>query len=539
MRARMLAILVVGTALNLGLAEPAAAQARTPRDTLVMAWNIDNILTMDPAQIGEALTDEIVNNICDQLVGFEPDDAAKLRPALAERWDVSEDGRTYTFHLRRGIRHPSGNPVTAEDAAWTIRRVMWLGFGNAANLGEWGLSADKIEEQVRAVDEHTLQVTTPEAWPPSLFLSVFAGRQGIVLDRKAIEPHFARRTDGSPDHGNAWLKTNLACVGPYRLARWTASDTVILERNPGYWGGDAPMRRVIIRHIVESAAQRLMLERGDVDMARDLNGEDSAAVDANPNLRLLKALRQQLWYISANMQNPILANQDVRMALRWLIDYRGLERTVMRYAGPAWNSFAPREAFGALPPEEGVPFSLDLDKAREHLARAGHPNGFTIRMIHGSGFPYPDLVQHLQGNAAKVGIRIELEQMAYSQVSNRIRDRNFALAISAWTPGYEDADANAMRHVFNPDNRAEARETMYLSWRVSYYDEEMNRAVVAARRERDPDRRIQMYHAMQRRFMQEGPFIYAFQQVRLLAVGPGLRDIKQSSRRVAYNTATK
>ena len=110
---------------------------------------------------------------------------------------------------------------------------------------------------------------------------------------------------------------------------------------------------------------------------------------------------------------------------------------------------------------------------------------------------------------------------------------------AAWTPGYEDADANAMRHVFNPDNRAEARQTMYLSWRVSYYDEAMNQAVLAARRERDSEQRIQMYHALQRKFMQEGPFIYAFQQVRLLAVGPALKDIKQSARRVAYNTATK
>lgn len=517
----------------------AEAETRTPRDALVMAWNIDNILTMDPAQIGEALTDEIVNNVCDQLVGFDPEDASKLRPALAERWDISEDGKTYTFHIRKGITHPSGNPVTADDAAWSIRRVMWLGFGNAATLSEWGLTADRIEEQVRAVDEHTLQITVPEAWPPSLFLSVFAGRQGIVLDRKAIEPHFGTRTDGKPDHGNAWLKTNLACVGPYRLARWTASDTVILERNQGYWGGDPPMRRIIIRHIVESAAQRLLLERGDVDMARDLNGEDSAAVDANPNLRILTALRQQLWYISANMNDPIAGNADVRMALRWLIDYQGLARTVMRYAGLPWNSFAPRGAVGALPPEEGVPFSLDLDKARRHLAKAGYPNGFTIRMIHGSGFPYPDLVQHLQGNAAKVGITIELEQMAYSQLTGRIRDRNFTLAISAWTPGYEDADANAMRHVFNPDNRAEAKQTMYLSWRVSYYDEAMNQAVLAARRERDPEQRIRMYHELQRKFMQEGPFIYAFQQVRLLAVAPALKDIKQSARRVAYNTATK
>jgi peptide/nickel transport system substrate-binding protein len=80
---------------------------------------------------------------------------------------------------------------------------------------------------------------------------------------------------------------------------------------------------------------------------------------------------------------------------------------------------------------------------------------------------------------------------------------------------------------------------MYLSWRAGYYDPAMNETVMAARRERDPEQRILMYHALQRRFMQEGPFIYAFQQVRLLAASPALKDIKQSARRVAYTTAVK
>lgn len=523
-----------------GITADAAAQSRTPRDMLVMAWNIDAILTMDPAQIGEVVTDEIITNVCDPLIRQAPDDPTRLEPWLAERWDVSEDGKTFTFHIRRGLRQPSGNPVTAQDAAWSIHRVLKLGFGNAAQYTQWGLSADKVEEQVRALDDHTLQVTVPQPWPPTLFLHVFAGRQGVILDRRTIEPHATTRANGQPDYGNGWLRTNTACIGPYRLAAWRANDSVTLERQPNYWRSEQPaMRRILIRHVPESSAQRLQLERGDIDVARDLNGEDTASVAEGTNTRLLSTLRHELWYIGSNMQHPILSNQDVRMAIRYLIDYQGLQRTTMRYAGRAWNSFAPQGAFAALPPDQGQPYSLDLEKAREHLRRAGHPNGFTVRLMHGTGFPSPELAQHFQANAAQVGIRVEIEQMANAQLFSRMRAREFDLAALSWSPGYPDADANAMRHVFNPDNRMEARQTMFLSWRTSFSSDWFNEAVTKARLIRNEEERRQAYYEIQRRFMQEGPFAYAFQRTRTLGVNNAVADLQQHAFRVFYITARK
>lgn len=538
MRTGRYGLLAAAAALALGLA-PADGAARTPGNALVMAWNIDAILTMDPAQIGEVVTDEIVTNTCDPLIFLDQEDPAKMGPGLAERWDVSDDGLTYIFHLRRGLKHPSGNPVTAHDAAWSIHRVLHLGFGNAAQYTQWGLEKATIEQQVVALDDHTLQVKVPKPWPTSLFLYVFTGRQGFVLDKNAIEPHIGKRADGTSDYGNAWLKTNTACIGPYRLTRWTASDTVILDRNDNYWRGEVPLRRVIIRHVAESAAQRLQLERGDIDVARDLNAEDMAAVDANPELTLNAALRHQLWYIGANMEHPILAKDDVRTAMRYLVDYQGLERTVMRYSGKAWNSFAPQGAFGALPADRGVPFRLDIEKAREYLARAGHADGFTVRLMHGTSFPSPDIAQHFQANAAKVGITVQIEQMASGQLFSRMRDRNFDLAFLGWSPGYPDADANASRHVFNPDNRAEAKQTMFLSWRASFSKEWFNDAVQRARLERDEEKRKQLYYEIQERFMVEGPFMYNFQQVRQLAMRNEVKELKHHAFKVFYVTARK
>lgn len=121
------------------------------------------------------------------------------------------------------------------------------------------------------------------------------------------------------------------------------------------------------------------------------------------------------------------------------------------------------------------------------MARAGHAEGFTVRLIH--GMPSSDIAQHFQANAAKVGIR----------------DRNFELAFLAWAPGYPDADANAMRHVYNPDNRAEAKQTMFLSWRAGFDREWFNQAVLGARLIRNEAERAARYHEIQERFMREGP----------------------------------
>ena len=116
----------------LALLLPAAAQSATPRDTLVMAWNLDALITFDPAQIGEATGNDILRNVCDPLLAFDRRDEAKIVPGTAERWTLSADGRTLTIVLRADLRFPSGKKATAHDAAWSLQRVVRLGFGASA-----------------------------------------------------------------------------------------------------------------------------------------------------------------------------------------------------------------------------------------------------------------------------------------------------------------------------------------------------------------------------------------------------------------------
>ena len=101
------------------------ALAKTPNDTLVMAWSLSIYRTLDPADVGEAFVDEVMNNVCDAAIFLDYDDPSKLVPGIVESWSVSDDAQTYTFKIRQGLKFPgTGNPVRAEDLAWSMQRVV-------------------------------------------------------------------------------------------------------------------------------------------------------------------------------------------------------------------------------------------------------------------------------------------------------------------------------------------------------------------------------------------------------------------------------
>ncbi|MBO1077678.1 ABC transporter substrate-binding protein [Roseomonas haemaphysalidis] len=511
---------LAAAAVAAALAAPSVTQAATPGNALVMAWNIDAISTFDPAQIGEVVTSELFNNTCDYIAAFDPRDEKKVVPGLAERWDVSPDGQQITFHLRDNLRFPSGEKATAQDLAWSMQRVVKLGFGNAATLTEYGFTKANVEQMITAADDRTLVMKLDKPYPTTLILqAIAANRVGALLDRKTI---MAGEVNG--DLGNKFLATRTACVGPYNLRQWNAGETVVLEANPNYWDTAPKLRRIIIRHVAEAGTQRLLLEKGDIDIARNLTPEDMQALEKVPGITLSRARMPQLVYWGFNNSNPIFANEKVRLAMRYLIDYDALAKTIMAYDGVPRASFVQLGAFGALDEKQGQPFSLDLARAKQLLTEAGYPDGFETTLIFGT-LPYSGpIAQHIQANAAKVGVRIRLEQMANAQLFARHRGREFQTAMLAWQTSVPDAQGNASRLIANPDNRAEAKLTQYPAWRHAFQSEAANATVAAALLERDEAKRAEMYYQLQRDMMQSGPTAIMFQTIQVAGIRSNVRN---------------
>jgi len=515
------------------------AQAATPKDTLVMAWNLDALITFDPAQIAEVNGNDIISNVCDPLVNYDLKDVSKIVPGTAASWSTSPDGLTLTFKLRDDLKFPSGRPATAEDAVWSMQRAVLLGFGNSANLTQWGFTKEKIAEQIKATDDHTVVVTMDRPYPPGLILSAaFASNVTYLLDKQEGMKH-AKTVDGKSDYGNAFFKTAPICVGPYHVARWDTNDVVILERNDIYYGEKPHLRRVIIRHVPESGAERVLLEKGDIDVARLLNTDDLKALAKNDNVRIEQTVMHGYTYLDFNTADPILGNPKVRLAFRYLIDYDGLAHSILEYQGAPRASLVPVGAFGALDEKEGQPFKLDLDKARQLITEAGYPNGFEKKFILSANSFSPDLAQHVQANAAKIGIKLDLEQMADANLFTRARSRDFEVMLIGWGAGYPDADSMISRHAVNPDNRLEAKLAQYPSWRSSWQDKWVNDMADKAKMELDPAKRIAMYHEIQKYMMENGPMAYICQTIRPIAMRKEVKDFAITPFNVAYWTATK
>lgn len=288
-----------------------AVQAETPKNTFVMAKDFSDIITLDPAEVFELSGGEIIANIYDRLMMFEPENLTKLVGGVAESYEVSGDGKSITFKIRPGLKFHSGNPVTAEDVVYSLQRVVTLNKTPAFIVTQFGWNKDNVKELVQVVDDNHMKVTITEEFSPVLVLNALSAGIASVVDKKLVMEH---EKDG--DLGYEWLKSNSAGSGAFVLKSWKANEVITLDSFAGYRHGEPAMKRVIVRHVAEPAAQRLLLEKGDIDMARNLTPDQVKGIAGNADIVIDNNPKGTTVYMAANASHPILGNADVVQALR-------------------------------------------------------------------------------------------------------------------------------------------------------------------------------------------------------------------------------
>ncbi len=482
---------------------PAAAE--TPANMLVIANRIDDITTLDPAQSFEFAGGDASRNLYSRLVNFDPSDLnAGYKPDLAESWDVSEDGKTITFHMRSGVKFQSGNPVTAKDAEFSLRRAIILNKTPAFILSQFGFTPENVSETIVATDDNTLKITTDKRFATSFVLNSLTATIGGIVDMKTTMAH---EVDG--DMGNEWLRTHTAGSGPYSLGSWKPNESLTLVAFDDYYGGAPAMKRVVVRHIQESATQRLLLERGDIDIARNLNPDDVAGLAGVDGVKIRNELRGRLMYISMNQKNEFLSNPKVVEAIKYLIDYKGMASSFLNGQYMVHQAFLPRTFLGEI---DDKPYSLNVEKAKKLLAEAGYPDGFDIRLFVREAQERIEIAQSLQNTFAQAGIRASITVGTGKQILGVYRSREHDIYVGAWGPDYPDPNTNAGTFAYNPDNSDEAQATGLLAWRNAWYIPEMSKETLAAVVEGDRAKRAAMYEALQRKHQKVSPFAIMFQK---------------------------
>ncbi len=493
--------------------------ATTPKDTLVLADELDSTITMDPAEVFEGTSSEVMGDIYDRLVRFSPADPSQPMPDLAQSWSVSKDGKTYTFQIRPGVKFASGNPLTAEDVAWSLQRAVLLDKSPAFILTQFGFTKDNVKQMIAPAGPLTLTVAVDKSYAPSFVLNCLTANVASVVDKKLLLEH-----EDKGDLGYGWLKNASAGSGPMKLREWRANEVIMLERNDAYWGKKSIMARVIYRHVKESATQRLLLVKGDIDIARELAPQDLDAVLQDKDVKLDICPLGSVFYISLNQKNPILAKPEVREAFKYLVDYSAIQATIMNHIGVVNQNFLPNGLLGAA---NVNPYKFDLPKAKALLAKAGYPNGFKVTMDVRSAQPYQGIAEAFQATAREAGVDIEILPGDGKQVLTKYRARKHDLMIYNWDVDYWDPHTNADTFARNPDNSDDAKSKP-LAWRNAWAIPEMTAKADAAVLERDTKKRAQMYKDIQADFRKNSPFVMLFQSIGVAAVRSNVEGFKQA-----------
>ena len=508
------------------------AIAETPADTLVIAKNIDDIISLDPAEAYELTGIEVLANTYDRIMRFEPTDITKLVGGVAEDVTVSEDGKTFTFKIRAGQKFASGNPVTAQDAAFSLQRVIKLEKTPVFLISQLGWSKDNIDQLVKAVDDSTLQVTITEDFAPSLVYALLSSVVGSVVDMKVAMEH-----EANGDFGYAWLKTNSAGSGAYTIKSWKPNESVVLDANPNYRGGMAGLKRVVMRHVPEAAAQRLLLEKGDADIVRNLTPDQVTSLAGNKDVKVTSIPEALLYYVGLNLKQKELQDVRVRQAMRYLVDYDGMVNSFLKGSHLVHQSFWASGFWASL---DENPYKLDPEKAKALLKEAGYPDGFAIDLDTPNSSPFTNIAQSVQSTMAQGGIKVNIVPSETKALLTKYRAREHQMLMIYWGPDYMDPHTNADGFAHNTDNSDTAKGKP-LAWRNSWDSPEVTAMTAAAVRERDAAKREQMYKDLQKKVMDEGPYIIMFQSTSQLAQRANVKGFVMgpSSDVTYYNLTTK
>lgn len=481
------------------------AQAGTPSDTLVVARNIGSIKSFDPAAFSEYAGAEIIASLYDRLFEIEPSDPKTPAPRLADRWEVSADGLTYRFHMRQGVTFSSGNPVTANDAVYSLQRIATIGQVPGQLLSQIGITKANCAEALRAVSDQEFTMVLPKPYSPDLVIKVLSAGLASVVDSKVVKEN---EKDG--DLGQTYLATHSAGAGPYVLRAWLPSQSVTLQRNDKFWRPAPKIKRIVFRHTSEPSSQRLLLEKGDVDMARDLPADQVAEMAKNPDLRVDSFSRAALNYLALNQKNKELAKPQIREAITHLIDFDGMESTFLKGQRKVLQSFWPSGLDFAV---DTRPYTFDIEAAKKLLAEAGDANGLDLKLTVMNSFPYPQIAQSLQSTFAKANVRLTLETSDFLTAMNRFRAHEFDLVLADWGTSYPDINVNANWFVIGSGDLGADAAVKTIPWRTGYYNAEVSKMATDAALIADKDRRAAAYRTIQERFQQEYPMIIMFQYV--------------------------
>lgn len=290
-----------------------------------------------------------------------------LKPELAESWEMADDGKSVTFHLRDATFH-DGSPVTANDVKWSFDRAVLIGGFSTIQMKAGSLEAP---EQFVVVDDHTFRIDflrRDKLTMPDLAVNI-----PVVINSRLAKEH---ATDSDP-WATEWLTRNEAGSGAFMLDSWKSGQELVMTRYDGWKSGPLPrLRRIIVREVPAAGTRRALLERGDADVSYGLPPKDFAELAKEGKVKVIGVpVENALFYLDMNVTMPPFDDVRVRKAIAYAIPYEKIMQVGIYQRGAPMFGASSDQVSEAVWPQPS-PYRTDLSKAKELLAAAGLTEGF-------------------------------------------------------------------------------------------------------------------------------------------------------------------
>jgi len=494
-------------------AAPAAAQPAGPAQggTIVVGLQAEPT-TLDSQQISDYNSHRAAYGIYDMLLRFE-DEGTNVEPGLAERWEISDDGLEYTLYLRQGVKFHDGTDFNADAVKFNIDRQIDVDhpFHNTGQFAyaefTWGM-VDRVE----VVDPYTVKFVLKDKFAP--FLNHLAMHPAAMASPAAVEKY------------GMDFSINPVGTGPFKFVRWTPGVEVVLEKNPDYWRGAPLLDQIIYRPIIEDQSRLTELESGGVNFMVNVPPDDLARIKGESQYTVAEQPGMHTWWVAFNHTKEPFNNKLVRQAMNYAINKQAIVDNILKGTG--------KLAVNPLPPvvwsytDDIQTYEYNPEKAKELLAEAGYPDGFTCDFWlpeSGSGMQQPVVMgTAMQADLKAVGIDCTIQTFEWGTYLEKVivppDQAEFDLMEMSWIGDNGDPD-NFLYILLSGEQFPPNGYNMGF-----YKNEEVDKLLAEARVTLDKAKRTELYVQAQKLIAEDPPWMMIDHESQIVAMSSKIKNFK-------------
>ncbi|MFQ5840570.1 MAG: ABC transporter substrate-binding protein [Candidatus Methylomirabilales bacterium] len=471
--------------------------------------------SLDPAHITDTVSHSVASEIFDGLVEF--DEHLKIRPAIAQSWTISPDGRTYTFTLRKGVRFHNGREVRAEDFRYSFERLLkpetrsertWI-LEKLKGARAFMAEQAKRVSGIRVLGPYRLALDLEEPFAP--FLALLAYPSASVLPREEVE-----RWGGQ-------FATHPVGTGPFRFVSWRHDDQVVLDAFAQHFRGTPRLERILFRIIPEELVRLEEFRAGNLEHT-DIPVGRYRTIQADPELkdRVITSPSFGINAIQLNLeQPPFRDNVALRHALNYAVDKAVVARVIMEGRVEPARGVLPPGMLGHNPDLPGYPY--DPNRARRLLAEAGYPGGkglAPLTLHYNKGLVNRTLCEYIQAALQEIGVRVELRAVDWAAYIQLVDSGQAQMYRLGWLADYPDPE-NFLTVLFHSRNVGPpGNASRYRNPRVDALLDRADRSL-------DPGERIRLYREAERLIVDDAPWLFLHYYSTDILLQPYVRDLKE------------